>query len=257
MIRQEDFAALDTIPLTNEAVAAAAGELSVDPAALWAVCDVESNGRGFRSDGLVVMRFEHHIFRQRSGMGFDGGGPNDYGTLLRACELNEAAGLESASYGLFQIMGFNHQACGCDSAREMVERMRASEAEQLRLLCSFIAHHQPILHALQVHDWAGFASRYNGPGFAQNAYDTKLATAYAKRSGGKSQPRLLVKGMDGDDVLALQKALQKAPGLPFPVDETGVFDTGLEEAVIAFQQARGLEADGKVGPRTRAALGLA
>ena len=33
---------------------------------------------------------------------------------------------------------------------------------------------------LAAHDWAGFARGYNGPGYAQNAYDTKLAAAYRK-----------------------------------------------------------------------------
>ena len=28
------------------------------------------------------------------------------------------------------------------------------------------------------HDWAGFARKYNGPGYAENAYDQKLKNAY-------------------------------------------------------------------------------
>ncbi|NBT89135.1 MAG: DUF3380 domain-containing protein, partial [Flavobacteriaceae bacterium] len=32
---------------------------------------------------------------------------------------------------------------------------------------------------LKAKDWAGFAKGYNGPAYAKNAYDTKLAGAYA------------------------------------------------------------------------------
>jgi hypothetical protein len=33
---------------------------------------------------------------------------------------------------------------------------------------------------LQNKNWAGFAKGYNGPGYAQNNYDGKLASAYDK-----------------------------------------------------------------------------
>jgi N-acetylmuramidase len=32
--------------------------------------------------------------------------------------------------------------------------------------------------ALKKHDWAGFAQAYNGPGYAANNYDTKIAAEY-------------------------------------------------------------------------------
>ena len=36
---------------------------------------------------------------------------------------------------------------------------------------------------LQRRDWAGFASRYNGPGYAANRYDQRMAEAYARLKG--------------------------------------------------------------------------
>lgn len=68
------------------------------------------------------------------------------------------------------------------------------------------------------------------------------------------QPRVLVAGCTGPDVLALQKALN-ATGAA--VAETGAFDAATGEAVLAFQRRSGLVADGIVGPRTRAALAAA
>lgn len=37
---------------------------------------------------------------------------------------------------------------------------------------------------LMSRNWAGFAKGYNGPAYAQNAYDVKLAQAYEKISNG-------------------------------------------------------------------------
>jgi hypothetical protein len=38
---------------------------------------------------------------------------------------------------------------------------------------------------MRAKDWAGFASRYNGPDYATQGYDERIAAAY-KRHGGKS-----------------------------------------------------------------------
>lgn len=68
--------------------------------------------------------------------------------------------------------------------------------------------------------------------------------------------RLLVRGMRGDDVSALQRKL--VTGYPaycdFPV--TGFFGDLTERCVREFQKRSHLVVDGKVGPATRGALGL-
>lgn len=63
---------------------------------------------------------------------------------------------------------------------------------------------------------------------------------------------LLKRGAKGADVRRLQERL-KAHGAQLEVD--GDFGPATERAVRAFQQARGLGVDGKVGPKTWAALG--
>jgi GH24 family phage-related lysozyme (muramidase) len=57
----------------------------------------------------------------------------------------------------------------------------------------------------------------------------------------------------GDDVRAVQRALVRS-GYPVVVD--GIFGPGTARAVRQFQAGRGLVADGVVGPRTRAVLGV-
>ncbi|MDX6405745.1 MAG: putative chitinase [Blastocatellia bacterium] len=65
---------------------------------------------------------------------------------------------------------------------------------------------------------------------------------------------VLKKGSSGPDVTALQQKLKDLGFDPKGVD--GNFGGGTEAAVIAFQEANGLDVDGKVGPNTRAALQL-
>lgn len=61
-------------------------------------------------------------------------------------------------------------------------------------------------------------------------------------------------GDQGTAVRSLQAALLNEGFSPGAID--GVFGAGTQAAVLAFQQSRGLLADGVAGPRTQAALGL-
>jgi hypothetical protein len=64
----------------------------------------------------------------------------------------------------------------------------------------------------------------------------------------------LKQGSSGPDVKALQQQLKDLGFDPNGVD--GNFGPGTTKAVIAFQQSKGLDADGKAGPNTLAALQL-
>jgi hypothetical protein len=256
----DDFRALDDTRITPELVAAAATGLAVGPAKLWAVIDVESNGRGFRPDKLVTMRREAHIARSKYGFHSIGGDPNSYDLFMQDLERNEDATLLSASYGMFQIMGFNHGACRVGSVRLFVELMRASEASQLNLFCQYVrsSYNGRTLEALRNGDWAQFASDYNGTGYRANAYDEKLAERYIARlnwlaAGGKPARPVLRKGSNSQETLELQRLLNKVHGAQ-PVYEDGIFGPGTEDAVVDFQRAYFLVADGVVGERTWAKL---
>lgn len=66
---------------------------------------------------------------------------------------------------------------------------------------------------------------------------------------------VLQEGASGTSVVALQTALRDKGFSPSVID--GSFGPATEAAVLAFQRSEGLLADGVVGPRTAAALGLA
>lgn len=178
-------------PLTAQGIEACAARLSVHPAEIWTVLRVETRGCGYFADRRPVILFERHVFSRKTGHRFDaqapdisnpqaggyGGGVKEYERLARALALDEQAAMESASWGLGQVMGFNATDLGYGSVEQFVTRMMVSEDEQLAALTAFIQKNglaEPLRH----HDWAAFARGYNGPGYEKNQYDKKLAEAY-------------------------------------------------------------------------------
>lgn len=178
--------------------------LSCEPAALKAVEEVESGGRGgFLPSGRAQILFEGHQFYSRLKASQSEafakqiaerfpnicypkwdkskykGGEGEWERLIIARSVNPIIADMCASWGRFQIMGFNYRLCGCGSVVEMVKIMSESATEQFRLFANFLKS-SGCLPSLQKKQWATFAKKYNGSGYAQNKYDTKLATAYAK-----------------------------------------------------------------------------
>jgi hypothetical protein len=107
------------------------------------------------------------------------GGLGEYNRLEQARKIHREAADASASWGMFQIMGFNFASCGEKSVESFVNAMCESECKQLILSGRFIRQ-SGMLTALQAKNWTEFAKRYNGPAYAHNRYDEKLAKAYAK-----------------------------------------------------------------------------
>jgi hypothetical protein len=172
--------------------------LGVDEACLRAVASVESSGSGFmRSPSqLPKILFEGHVFHRRTkgrfgvshpGLSYprwdrtkySGSVAGEWKRLDAASALDRVAALESASWGAFQVMGFNYAMCGFDDVDTFVAAHKESAEAQLAAFARFISRPK-LLNALRSRNWNGFAAAYNGPGFAKNRYDTKLAIAYAR-----------------------------------------------------------------------------
>lgn len=176
-------------------------------AAVKAVNEVESSGKGFLVDGKPKILFEGHIFwNQLKERGFNPslisnpanadvlypkwtkthyiGGPREYDRLEKAANLLpdtkvRDAALASASWGSYQIMGFHFKKLGYASVKEFVDQMYIHERNQLDAFGRYITAFGCITH-LKAKNWAKFANCYNGPLYAQNKYDTKLEAAYRK-----------------------------------------------------------------------------
>ena len=186
--------------LTERDLQQVADELSVEVAAVKAVRTVEAGGTGFWGERPKILFERHWFWRKLKAFGLNVsdyrannddilssraggyvGGVKEYDRLGRAQAIHAEAALESASWGLFQIMGFHWQALSYESVGEFVERMGRSEGEQLVAFGRFLQANR-LVEPLRRHDWAAFARGYNGRGYKRNRYDEKLARAYAAAS---------------------------------------------------------------------------
>lgn len=178
-------------------------EIGVGEDEIHAILDVEAAGSGFDKQGRPKMLFEPHVFWRELGPGpkrdkaaaaglaypkWKRNYPADsYPRLAQAMAIDEEAALRSASWGLGQVMGFNHKVAGYSTAKAMVLAFVDDEEHHLRAMMNFIKANG-LDDELRRHDWAGFARGYNGAGYAKNAYDKKLAAAFAKWQRIKDTP---------------------------------------------------------------------
>lgn len=184
--------------LTDGDYASAANTLGVSVAHIKAVAKVESGPYGsFDNKGRPIILPEPHIFHRQTDGRFSADHPDlsyskwkpgsypksfdaRWRQLGRMFDLDDDAALKSASWGLFQVMGFNYEAMGYDSVRHYVETLVASEAGHLDSLVRFIKANSLASKLVgckpgDPESCIGFVRAYNGPGYARNNYHRKLA----------------------------------------------------------------------------------
>lgn len=112
------------------------------------------------------------------------GGQGEYIRLAKAMALDEEAALESASVGLFQVLGENWRDLGYPSVHAFWEANKASEGGQLDAFVRYVVANnladELAAGGKTPASWVPFVSRYNGPGYADNAYHTKAAAEFAR-----------------------------------------------------------------------------
>jgi hypothetical protein len=148
--------------------------------------------------------------------------------------FDRAAALQSASWGLGQIMGMNFAQAGFPDVETLVQAMSDSEDAQLKAFASFLRANN-LAAPLKAHDWAGFARRYNGSNYAINQYDVKLLGEFQKLSSG-AMPDLSAR--------AAQLYLTFCGFDTGGVD--GLLGARTRSAVLSFQTKRGLRPTGVV-----------
>lgn len=200
-------------------VVTVAGYLGVEIAILRAVMAVESRNTGFGPEGRPIILNEPHVFYRelpngplraeaiKQGLAYKSQGTKPYPKtqearyiwLAKAMAIDETAALRSCSWGLGQVMGFNHEAAGFDTVEEFVSAMTYSEGAQLYAVARFI-----VTNGLQVKlrnkDWRGFAYGYNGKNYAAGGYHTNLSKAYYKRPASE---RIVPPPASENDIQAL------------------------------------------------------
>lgn len=180
-----------------------AAQYGLEQAVVYTIQAIESGGKGYLADGRAKILFEGHVFwKELVKAGKDPnkylkgnedilyqkwvkthykGGAGEYDRLAKAQKIDSTAALKSASWGEFQIMGNNHKTVGYSTVEAFVEAMKVPGTNNVKALMEFCKNNK-LLRFINSpsKDWASFAKGYNGPGYAQNQYDKKLAAAYAK-----------------------------------------------------------------------------
>lgn len=182
---------------------------NLELAIVKAVNEVESGGKGFLVDGRPKILFEGHVFwrelekrnincsnyinndtqtilYQSYTKKYYVGGKGEYDRLEKAADINQdalfrEAAYSSASWGLYQIMGFNAPSLGYANIDDFVEKMYLNECEHLKAFGLFLEQNN-LIRILKSKNWAEFALKYNGKGYRTKKYDEKLMKAYAKYS---------------------------------------------------------------------------
>lgn len=218
-VSRETRSATESLKLSNADIREAAQMLGVEEAALKAVIAVEvgMNANGFLENGQPKILFEGHVFwRQLKAAGLDPatfavqypnivhrgwnpqnyvGGAGEYNRLRQALEIHRESALKSASWGTFQIMGFNHKTSGFRSVDEFVEAHYKGAREHLEAFSNFLKNDRggKMHEALKKKDWATFARYYNGPSYATHKYDVRLENSYKefKRTASGGGVRVL------------------------------------------------------------------
>jgi hypothetical protein len=243
--------------LSPDGLARVSSNLGVHAPEIWTVLSVETSGCGFLPDRRPQILYERHIFHRLTGGRFDDGDISDqnpggygprgapqYDRLARAIAKDRSSALQSASWGIGQIMGENYTLAGFQNVEAMVAAMVQSEDAQLTAMGAFLASSR--LHSsLQAHDWASFARGYNGPNYVINRYDVRLNGEFQKYVTGVV-PDLNVRtaqlyltyldfhpgpvdGIAGQETLAAFSDFAKQKGVPY----NGVIDAAAVTSLAA------------------------
>jgi hypothetical protein len=160
------------------AIAEEAGAAGLPVDAALAVFCVESKSAYDPKTGLLIIRYEPHVFKKKSGREIRwsrGGQQAEWQNFSRAFETDPDAALLSCSYGLPQLMGFNYRVTEHPGPREMVMAFQGSCVEQVKGFFGYVKSRN-LKEAIHARDWRTFARRYNGAGRV-DIYSTNIGKA--------------------------------------------------------------------------------
>ena len=192
--------------------------IGVGEDAIHAILDTEARSSGYDAYGRPTMLYEPHVMYRMvrakgdplllerivdSGLAYPRWGekpyPKDsYQRLMAAYKIAPNEALSSASWGLGQLMGFNHALAGYKSPEAMVQAFMDDEEYQLKGMVRFIisaglddelrALNQAQSDAQLLKAARAFAAGYNGKGFEKNGYHLKLISSIKKWRKIKDTP---------------------------------------------------------------------
>ncbi len=176
-----------------------ANEYGIAKEAVMAIYNVETRGSAFRTNGDPKVLFERHRFSILTNGKYDSSHPGisnpikgGYGTensqlsrLKEAYDLDPVAATKSASFGAFQIMGFNYKLVGYNDLTKFYNDMTSTNVD-LHLNAFFeYAKNKELITAINNKNWDAVAKGYNGKAYNakdsySKGYDKKIEKEYNK-----------------------------------------------------------------------------
>lgn len=247
--------------------------------ALLAVVECETSGKPFEQDGHTPsLLFERHKFYSELqkhepsklkkaislGLAIPKWSRNtqykDQGTsagrlavIAKARAVDEEVANRAASWGLGQTMGFNAERLKYENATVMVGELSRGISDQIDALVREIKTDHLDKYLIGK-NFAAFAKGYNGSGYKQNNYDTRMAAAdarwvrrLAQIENGEFQPK------PGRTITLVYQTKLKELGFNVGIvdGDWGDLTTG---ACSAFQRREGLKITGHPSDETTAVL---
>lgn len=255
------------IPMTENDYTRAADMLRVEVPVIQAVAKVETNGSPFLPDGRPDILYEAHLFGRWTKNRFAGvrdtkgkaisatswdrslygaAGAWQYTRLGRAMDCDESAAIKSASWGAFQILGQEAGPAGFKDLESFVRAMAHSAGDHLTAFCNYVLTNK-LDDELRSQDWKNFARQYNGPAYAKNQYDTKMATAHRQLAASWAAKRISTK----PDLAPPPQPVPTQPAPMYPRETVAKVQAAL---TIVPEIAVNLKVDGWMGPKTEAAI---
>lgn len=180
--------------LTDSDISKAATALGCETAILKTIVEVEGDREGFLDTYEPLLWFHRDVFSRRTQGAYDRVAPDisnphpgEFGDaavqherLHKAAWLNRNAALMSASWGRFQLMGYNYALAGYHSLQDFVSAMYKSELEHLLAFVEYLKN-LSLDEDLRNRNWEAFAVKYKSPD-ERSVYIRQLEMAYQKHA---------------------------------------------------------------------------
>lgn len=196
------------LEVSPEVYASMAKEFGCEVAAIRAVAETESSGKGYFNNGLPKILFERHRFYALTDPNRNAkkdaakiahpfrafpdicnpvpGGYSveeaEYARLIKAAKLNRDAAIMACSWGSFQVLGEYYEQCDFKSLTDLVDACMRSPDGHIALFRGFLKmpEKKRAIEALKARNWEQFTRYYNGGNWEkQNPdYPKKMARYY-------------------------------------------------------------------------------
>jgi hypothetical protein len=185
--------------ITYEEFLSLCTEYKLDPPEACALMLKESKATSFDAAGRPPILFERHYFREAliryKGQAFANSVTKQFPDLCNAAatpaggygtyayqwvrfdqvrNICREAAIEACSWGLGQVMGKHWKVLGYESPQDLLNCMFRSEKDQVEIIFRYLKVNN-LIEDLNAERVKKVARWYNGPAYAKNQYDTKLA----------------------------------------------------------------------------------